>query len=228
MAKVQDVSPNDLIEEVAKVLKTKFEAPSWSGYVKTGAHKERPPLDKDWWWTRAAAVLRSVQLRGPIGVSKLRTKYGGKRNRGVAPERFYEGSGKVARLVLQQLEEAGLVKKEAIGVHKGRVVTDEGRKLLETKATEIFKKGLSPKPKKESKKPEEDADKKTKGEANKDKPKEDPKVKSKADDAAKDKSRPESNEDRKADKPKKEPKEAQEPDSKDKASEKDKAETAAK
>ena len=45
-----------------------------------------------------------IYRHGPIGVSKLRTKYGGKKNRGHKPEHFYKGSGSVARKVLQQFE----------------------------------------------------------------------------------------------------------------------------
>ena len=106
---IHDVYPNDLIEKAAEELK-KVEAvkpPVWVTFVKTGVHRERAPLDKDWWYMRAAAVLRSVALLGPIGVSKLRTKYGGKKRRGHQPPIFRRGSGSIIRKVLQQLDKAG-------------------------------------------------------------------------------------------------------------------------
>jgi len=125
-----DVSQQELIEEVAKDLKGIIQKPEWADFVKTGVHKERPPLRDDWWFVRAAAILRTVHLRGPIGVSKLRTKYGGRQRRGVKPERFVKGSGSIIRHILQQLESAELIKQAERGVHKGRVTTPKGDSLL--------------------------------------------------------------------------------------------------
>lgn len=132
-----DVSQQQLIEEVAKDLKDVIHKPEWADYVKTGAHKERPPSRDDWWYVRVAAILRSVHVRGPIGVSKLRTKYGGRKQRGVKPEKFVRGGGSVIRNALQQLEQAELVKQAEKGVHKGRVVTPKGYSLLFVAAKRI-------------------------------------------------------------------------------------------
>jgi small subunit ribosomal protein S19e len=140
MPSIFDVEPGKLIAELAKELKQypEIKAPAWSQYVKTGVHKERPPIEVDWWYTRTAAVLRSVLRLGPIGVSKLRTKYGGKKNRGHKTEHTYKGSGSIARKALQQLEAAGLIKKAEKGVHKGRVVSDKGKKLLSSIAKKLY------------------------------------------------------------------------------------------
>ena len=93
---VNTVYPNDLIDQVAENLKDveAVSAPAWAAFVKTGMHKERIPADKDWWYKRAAAILRTVYKLGPIGTQKLRTKYGGRKNRGHKPpeysfEQFY-------------------------------------------------------------------------------------------------------------------------------------------
>lgn len=134
-----DIEPQTLIEEVGKDLKKVIQKPEWADYVKTGVHKERPPTQEDWWYLRAAAVLRSVAKLGPVGVSKLRTKYGGKKNRGVRPGKAMKGSGSVIRHVLQQLEQAELVKQEARGVHKGRVLTPKGVSLLHSAAKRVRK-----------------------------------------------------------------------------------------
>lgn len=132
MAKAFEVEPGKLISEVAEELKKEDEikAPSWAPFVKTGRHKERPPVKADWWETRAAAVLRSVAKLGPVGVSKLTVKYGGKPNRGHKPGRFRRGSGSIARKALQQLEKAGLVKQTRKGVHRGRIITDKAADIL--------------------------------------------------------------------------------------------------
>ncbi len=139
MATVQDVPADKLIFKAAKELEVnaEFNAPEWAKFVKTGVSKQRPPMRKDWWHTREAAVLRTVYLEGPIGTNALRTKYGGKKNMGYAPEETKKGSGSIARKMLQQLEKAGLVKKESKGVHKGRAITPAGKKFLDKIATEI-------------------------------------------------------------------------------------------
>ena len=147
MKKIYRVDPTELIEAVAAELKKieHIKAPVWATFCKTGTHKARPPVRDDWWFVRAASVLRRIGIKGPIGVAKLRTLYGGKKDRGYAPEKFYCASGNILRKILQQLEKSGLVKQAAIGVHKGRVVTKDGEKMLEKTAEAIFK----PKPKKE-------------------------------------------------------------------------------
>ena len=73
MTLVNEVSANDLIPKVAEELKKldEMQPPKWAAFCKTGMHRERPPTDDDWWYVRAAAILRTVALRGPIGVSKL-------------------------------------------------------------------------------------------------------------------------------------------------------------
>ena len=134
-----DVDPAALIARTAEALRAEkaIVPPAWAVFCKTGRHKERPPVQHNWWHIRCAALLRSLYRLGPIGVSKLRTKYGGKRNRGVAPEHFYKGSGSIIRKGLQQLEAAGLVAQKAIGVHKGRVLTPKGKAFLDKLAAEL-------------------------------------------------------------------------------------------
>jgi small subunit ribosomal protein S19e len=132
MVTVYDVDPTELIKETAKALKEqKISVPAWVPFVKTGAHNERPPVDRDWWYTRCAAVLRTIAIRGPVGTSKLRTKYGGKKNRGVKPECHYKGSGSVIRHAMQSLELLGLVAQNKDVLHKGRIATAKGIKLLD-------------------------------------------------------------------------------------------------
>lgn len=129
MTTVYDVPPKDLIEAVAKELKTlgKVQPPVWAAYVKTGVSKEMPPTNPDWWFVRCASVLRRVYIDGPVGVSRLRTYYGGKHRKTVATPSFAEGSGSIAREALVQLEKAGYIKK----LKKGRQVTPEGQAFLD-------------------------------------------------------------------------------------------------
>lgn len=126
---LRDVPPTMFVELIAKELKkfSELQPPEWSHYVKTGVHRERRPEQLDWWYRRAASILRRISLNGPIGVSRLRTYYGGRQKRGSAPEHSRKGSGKIIRVILQQLEKAGLVIKVERG---GRKVTPKGTSLL--------------------------------------------------------------------------------------------------
>jgi small subunit ribosomal protein S19e len=136
---MNDVPANELIKIMSKELKQikGITPPAWADFVKTGAHKERPPMDIDWWYVRVAAILRSVAKLGPIGVSKLRKKYGGKKNRGVQPEKFYNGSGSIVRKSLQQLETIGFIKKTKVDTHSGRVLTEKGLKFVSECAKKV-------------------------------------------------------------------------------------------
>ena len=136
-----DVDSSLLIVQVAKELKSMdaLKPVSWAAFVKTSAHKERPPVDPDWWYLRAASVLRVVYLRGPIGVARLRMKYGGSKNRGHKPDRFVRASGNILRKILQQLEAAGLVAKKEKSVNKGRIVTAKGQALIDSIADKLAK-----------------------------------------------------------------------------------------
>ncbi len=136
---VLDVPSDKLIRKLADSFKKSenIKPPVWAGFVKTGSGKERPPMQDDWWYVRAASVLRSVYKLGPIGVSKLRTKYGSKKNKGVKPEKHYKGSGNILRKIFQQLEKEGLVKFAEKGVRKGRIVTKKGYDLLNKIADSI-------------------------------------------------------------------------------------------
>lgn len=166
MATVYDVDARELIEQTAEQLKKeeKIKPPAWASFVKTGVHKQRLPVNKDWWYVRSAALLRSVYMLGPIGVSKLRTKYGGKKDRGHKPEKVFKGSGSIIRTALQQLGQAGYVKKQLKGQRKGRIITPEGKSLLDSLATQIMgpkKPTKKAKPKK-TKKKSKSSDKKEK------------------------------------------------------------------
>lgn len=129
---IYDVEPNELIEKTAEELKKigTIKPAEWAAYVKTSIHKERPPSKEDWWYFRAASVLRKLARFGPIGVSKLRRQYGGRKSRGVAPPHFYKGSGNILRKIFQQLEKAGFVENVKEGKHKGRMLTQKGKEFL--------------------------------------------------------------------------------------------------
>ena len=132
-----DIPAPILIKKLAKYLKDNIDEivpPPWAPLVKTGSHTQRPPQNPDWWFTRCASLLRKIYLKGPIGISRLRSEYGGRVDRGVRPEHARKGGGTTVRKPIQQLEAAALVKPSG---NKGRVVTREGRRLPDILSTEI-------------------------------------------------------------------------------------------
>ena len=136
MAKVYDVPANALISKLAEVLKTEdIPAPSWSLFVKTGAHADKPPQKSDWWHTRCASILRKIYLHGPISVNELRTMYGdGKRNMYYGARHHKDASGAIIRNAMHGLEKLGYVEKVE---KKGRVLSRQGMQKLDKLATEI-------------------------------------------------------------------------------------------
>ncbi|MDH5437359.1 MAG: 30S ribosomal protein S19e [Candidatus Bathyarchaeota archaeon] len=135
-----DVPSSILIETLAQYLKKNVDEtvpPAWSSLVKTGSHATRPPQNPDWWFTRCASLLRKIYMKGPMGVTHLRSEYGGRKDAGVRPEHARMGGGAIIRKALQQLEAAGLVEPSR---NRGRVLTKEGRRLLDSLSDEIKKK----------------------------------------------------------------------------------------
>jgi len=121
---------NELLAEALKKI-SEFEQPEWSFYVKTSSAKERPPENDDFWFKRAASILRQLYFKGVIGVNKLRTRYGAKKDRGGRPSKFRKASGKIIRVILQQAESAGFVEK-VDHLQFGRKLTEKGRDFLDS------------------------------------------------------------------------------------------------
>src|SRR3989344_4099425 len=101
MATMQDSKPSELVSQAAEELKKAkaVQIPEWAKIVKTGPAQEHPPVEKDWWYKRAASILRKVSLRGPIGVAKLRSFYGNMKT--VHTEKAIQSIVVIAQLVQQ-------------------------------------------------------------------------------------------------------------------------------
>ena len=137
MVSAREADQQKLVTKMSVQIKDHVQMPEWAKFVKTGMSRERAPQRDDWWHVRTASMLRTIYLHGPIGVNKLRVKYGGKHRRGYAPPRFELGGGNILRKVMQQLEQAGLVKQVQKDTHKGRVVTPAGRSFLDKIASQM-------------------------------------------------------------------------------------------
>lgn len=145
MTTFYDVPAEALNEAVAG--KLDIEAPEWAAVTKTGVDRELPPEQEDFWQIRAAALLRTVATDGPVGVERLRSKYGdakrGTNRYRVRPPMKSDGSGKIIRTILTQLEEEGYVE-TAKG--EGRRITGAGRALLDETASEVLEELVEERP----------------------------------------------------------------------------------
>lgn len=131
---VYGMNANEYNSKLANALKEipEIKSPEWMQFVKTGTSKKRPPQEEDFWYKRAASVMRQIYVRGAVGVSRLKTRYGSRKNRGMKPEAFRKGSGKIIRVILQQAESAGLLEKiNETGKRAGRKLTNKGKELME-------------------------------------------------------------------------------------------------
>ena len=136
MAKVYDVPSDMLISRLTDILKGEdIPAPPWIPFVKTGAHADKPPQDRDWWYTRCASILRKIYLHGPVGINDLRGSYGGGRPSGYGAAHHRDAGGAIIRNAIRGLEKLGYVEKVE---KKGRVISKQGMQKLDRLATEIL------------------------------------------------------------------------------------------
>jgi len=124
-------------EELKKI--DEIKPPDWAKFVKTGTHKKLPPRQEDWWYIRTASILRRIYLNGPVGVGRLRTFYGGRKDRGHKPERFKKAGGSIIRKSIQQLENAGLIEKSKNSKRKGRIISEKGKTFVNKIVREVKK-----------------------------------------------------------------------------------------
>lgn len=137
MVTVRDVPADKFVNKLKEELKKfkEISPPEWAKFVKSGTHRERPPEQEDFWFMRTASILRRVYLNGPVGISRLRSYYGGARKRGSRPGHFKKAGGAITRKILQQLEKSNLIEKNK----KGRRITAVGKNFLDRIAYEASK-----------------------------------------------------------------------------------------
>lgn len=139
MSLVYETDAQEYNLKLAEALKgvPEFKEPEWAQFVKSGPAKERPIEDVDFWHKRSASILKQIYKKGILGVNRLRTKYGSKKDRGMRPEQFRRASGKIIRTILQQSDAAGFteIAQDIKGVRSkkpGRQLTKKGKEFLES------------------------------------------------------------------------------------------------
>jgi small subunit ribosomal protein S19e len=133
MTDIKSKEPHKYNKNLAEALKKlpEFHPPEWIDFVKTSAHKLRPTSEQDFWHKRSASILRQIYVKEIVGVNRLRSRYGGRKKRGVKPSEFRKAGGKIIRTILQQAEKAGLIEKAKQGKKSGRKLTQKGKEFLE-------------------------------------------------------------------------------------------------
>lgn len=138
MNPVYELDAQEYNLKLAEALKKipEFKSPEWITFVKSSSTKERPIEDEDFWHKRSASILRQIYKKKIVGVSRLRTKYGSRKNRGFKTEKFRKSGGKIIRTILQQADAAGFteIAKAVKGVRErkpGRIITSKGKEFLE-------------------------------------------------------------------------------------------------
>lgn len=136
MANVFDVDGEVLIRKAAAKLKGEgIEKPEYISFVKSSPSNERVPQSDDFWYERCASILRQVYLNNGIGVSKLRTRYGGRKRHGVHKHHHMQAGGSIIRDAFRALEKKGYIKKAKVG----REITPQGQAFLDGISNEILK-----------------------------------------------------------------------------------------
>jgi small subunit ribosomal protein S19e len=128
---VRDVDAQKFINAYAQFLKRqgKLAIPGWVDTVKTGASRELPPQDPDWFYVRAASVARHVYLRKTVGVGRIAKAHGSAKNRGSRPSHHVDASRSVDRKVMQALEQLGVLEQDE--EKGGRRITQSGQRDLD-------------------------------------------------------------------------------------------------
>jgi small subunit ribosomal protein S19e len=136
MVNARDVPAEKLINALAERVKrlSEIEVPAWAQFVKTGSHAERPPQQSDWWYFRAASLLRKLYIHGPLGQGDLERAYGGSKAVAYFPKHRRDAGGSSIRRILKQLEQAELVTKTP----KGRVLTSKGVAMLDKLSKQLL------------------------------------------------------------------------------------------
>ena len=133
---VRDVAPAKFISAYTEVLKNndKFVVPKWADIVKTGVQRELAPYDPDWYFVRAASIVRKIYMRPGTGVGALQKRYGGAYRRGARPEIHRDSSSGVIRTILITLDELKITEKTAKG---GRRISRVGQQALDLVAGQV-------------------------------------------------------------------------------------------
>ena len=135
-ATVRDVPANKWVKAMASHFKRegKILVPTCTDFLKTSHGREKAPQNHDWYYYRAAAVLRRIYLRPGTGYGGMSKAFGNKKNKGSKPEATVRAATGPIHWACKSLEGLKLIGK---GKSKGRVLTRTGRKQCDSVAFNV-------------------------------------------------------------------------------------------
>jgi small subunit ribosomal protein S19e len=127
--KVEEVCPVIFIAKLAKHLEEdkNMSPPMEADYIKTSHARERPPVETNWYYTRAASILRKLymeEVKHPKraekgkGVTWFAKAYGTSKNNGHKPSHRVEAARGLLRRALQSLESMDYVARTSLGARR--------------------------------------------------------------------------------------------------------------
>lgn len=135
MSEVKSIPSDEFVLKLAAALKNKgtIKTQKWHDYVKTGCSRLYTPANQDWFYIRAAAMLRRLNSRDAAGTGAFRRVFGNVHMSTSTPHHFTKSSGGLIRNILKQLEAAKFVEK----TDKGRRLSKKGQQFLNDFAKSI-------------------------------------------------------------------------------------------
>lgn len=77
--------------------------------IKTGESRELAPSDDDWYYMRAASIVRQIAKKGGVTSEFLAEKYGSRKNRGCRPSKYVPAHREIGDSVLENLKNMGWI-----------------------------------------------------------------------------------------------------------------------
>ena len=109
--------------------------PHYNNLVKCSYSNELAPLDPNWFYVKAAAVVRKIYITKSktLGVGSLKSMFNKKHRRGVNCSVTSRHSGKILRDIIGQLKKIGYVENyvSSEGASLGLLVTRLGKAQLD-------------------------------------------------------------------------------------------------
>ena len=144
---VLDVPSNKFINQLASFLKEKniIKIPKYASLVKTSRANDCEPINPDYFYYKAAAIVRKLYATKSknVGVGSLRVMFSKKERRGSQPPKTFRAGGKIIREIVIQLKNAGYVKNyggKDEETDSGLFLTQKGRSELDKIASGLMKK----------------------------------------------------------------------------------------
>ncbi|EKX73210.1 40S ribosomal protein S19, putative [Theileria equi strain WA] len=136
---LKDCNADLFITAFAEHMKLKgyIECPKWIDYAKTSVAKELSPQNPNWFYVRAAAILRHLYFHPDSGIDRLRKVYSSKKRNGSAPNHTCRASGKIIRSIVQQLESVGFLEQDML--KHGRRLSRKGCNTVNAFARQLTK-----------------------------------------------------------------------------------------